>query len=563
MSGWTPGFLTKRFAHPALCVLGAARGPILNILVAGVALMIFGATFRAGIDGGMDRLVSMEGYGRVLNAIAAVMTNQRFHEGGYALSNCIYSELEGRGFTADPKIAKQAGTTVPQNLRAYFLDKLLEDTERDLPKLQSHCAVAIRGLGADDLGYVDFAQIAFSLFGLQIRAFYYLFFLIYGLTLFTALVERRGDAVAQIILLSTAGLIYVACYYSTLLLPEPGGAGNMLNPRFMPVLALIPGIHLLLLTVDSDRAPPSWWRIPVVIFQSGVIFFAIHIRATAVFWVPALLLAAVVLFLLALRGRKGAAEGWGSVAYRGLIGQWPAIVALIVILGSLKAVAWSLHPVYRVGGWVPYHAVWHSVYYSLQLHPKYTEKYAAYHDNRGGDEMPYAAALAYLKEHPDEDNPNLFIADRHLKYDAMERLVRLAFFEFLRRDPWFVLETFVVVKGKLVWNAILGTTVTEWSRAGWKARFLLFLPIGLIAGMAAARPVEQKRLLRLATLVTVAAMGSLAIPILILPVRESMVEAIVATQIACMLVLSLAVAHFIRVMVLSKTEPEMVTRPSE
>ena len=524
MNGWTLGSPIKRFALAALSVLSAGWGPILNVLVAGVALMIFGATFRAGIDRGMDRLVSMEGYGRVLQAIAVVMTKQRFHQGGYALSNCIHNELEARGFTIDPEIVKQAGTTVPQNLRAHFLDKLLEDIDRALSKLPNYCADAIRGLGADDVGYVDFAEIAFSLFGLQIRALYYLFFLIYGLTLFMAVLERRNDPVGQIILLSAAGLVYVSCYYSTLLLPEPGGSGNMLNPRFMPVLALIPGIHLLLLM--ADKAPPNWWRVAIVIVQSGVIFFAIHIRATAIFWVPALLLAAVVLFLLALKGsRRGAAE----VAYQGLIGQWPALVSLVIILGSLKAVAWSLHPVYREGGWVPYHAVWHSIYYSLQFHPKYAEKYGAYHDNRGGDEMPYAAALAYLKEHPDEDKPDLFIAGRFLKYDAMEQLVRLAFFEFFWRDPWFVFDTFVVVKGKLVWNAIVDTTVTEWSRAGWKARFLLFLTIGVIGGMAAARPVEQKRLSRLATVVTLGAMGSLAIPLLTLPVPQTMAEGIMAT----------------------------------
>src|ERR1700756_2894113 len=95
-----------------------------TVVVAIIALLILGATFRAGIDRGMDQLVSWEGYGRILNAIAAVMTEQRFHQGGYALSNCIHSELERRGFTVDPEIVKRAGATVPQNLRANFLDKL-------------------------------------------------------------------------------------------------------------------------------------------------------------------------------------------------------------------------------------------------------------------------------------------------------------------------------------------------------------------------------------------------------------------------------------------------------
>src|SRR5262245_61673269 len=252
-----------------------------TVVVAIIGLLIFGATFRAGIDRGMDRLVSMEGYGRILNAIAAVMTEQRFRQGGYALSNCIHNELERRGFTIDPEVVTRAGATVPQNLRAHFLDRLLQDMQRDLSKLPEHCGIEIRGLGGDDVGYVDFAKIAFFLFGLHIRAFYYLFFLTYGLTLFVALIERHRDPMGQIVLLGAAGLIYVSCYYSDfLLLPEPSGSGNMLNPRFMPVLALVPGIHLLLMLVD--KAARNWWRVAIVIFQSAVSVLAVHIRLSAI-----------------------------------------------------------------------------------------------------------------------------------------------------------------------------------------------------------------------------------------------------------------------------------------
>jgi hypothetical protein len=559
MNRWT--FDDWRLLRRAKLAEGYGR----TVVVAIICLLIFGATFRAGIDRGMDRLVSMEGYGRILNAIAAVMTEQRFHQGGYALSNCIHNELERRGFTVDPEIVKRAGATVPQNLRVHFLDKMLEDMQRDLPKLADYCGIAIRGLGGDDVGYVDFAKIAFFLFGLHIRAFYYLFFWIYGLTLFVALIERHRDPMGQIILLSAAGLVYVSCYYSDfLLLPEPGGSGNMLNPRFMPVLALVPGFHLLLMLVD--KAAPNWWRVAIVIFQSGVIFLAVHIRVSAIWWVPALLLAAVVLFLLSLKGSKGSGEGWRSVAYRGLIAQWPALVPLVVILGGLKAVGWSLHPTYREGGWVSYHTVWHAIYFSLQLHPKYAEKYGAYHEGKSGDDMPHAGALAYLKEHPEEDKPELFIADRSLKYEAMERLVRLAFFEFLRRDPWFVFDTFVIVKGKLIWNTLVDATVTEWNRAGWKARLLFFLIIALIGGMAAQRLVELKRLSRLATVVTIGAVSSLSIPLLTLVTPQTMTEEIMAIQMAAVLLLSLAAAHLIRATAryrFANSESTMLTRPAE
>ena len=523
-----------------------ARSTILNIVIAVVALLIFGATFRAGIDRGMDQMVSMEGYGRTLNAISAVMTEQRFRQGGYALSNCIHDELERRGFTSDREITKRIGVSFPQNLRALFLDKALQDMERDLSKLPDQCGHAIRGLGADDVGYVDFAKLAFYLFGLHIRAFYYLFFLIYGLSLLVGLIERHKDPMGQIILLSAAGLVYVGCYYANFLLPEPSGSGNMLNPRFMPVLALIPGIHLLLMLVD--KAVLNWWRAALVIFQSGVIFFAIHIRASAIWWIPALLLAAIVLFLLTLKGGKRRPEGRraAAAAYRGLVAQWPALVSIAVILGSLQLVVWSLHPIYREGGWLSHHAVWHSIYYSLQFHPNYVKKYGAYHEGKDGDEMPIAGALAYLKEHPEEDKPELFIAGRSLKYSAMEEVVQLAFFEFLRRDPWFVFETFVIVKPKFIWNAIVDTIVTEWTHARWMACLLFFVAISLIGGMAARHPVEMERLSRLAIVFTLGAITSLFIPLLTVVYAQVMTEEIMAIQMAGMLLLGLAAAHLMR-----------------
>jgi hypothetical protein len=523
----------------------SAPRTILNVVIAVVALLIFGATFRAGIDRGMDQMVSMEGYGRILNAISAVMTEQRFRQGGYALSNCIHEELERRGLTSDREIIKRIGVSFPQNLRAIFLDKALQDMERDLPKLPDQCAGAIRGLGADDVGYVDFAKLAFYLFGLHIRAFYYLFFLIYGLSLLVGLIERHRDPMGQVILLSAAGLIYVSCYYSNFLsLAEPSGSGNMLNPRFMPVLALIPGIHLLLMLVG--KAAPNWWRAAIVVFQSGVIFFALHIRASAIWWIPTLLFAAVVLFLLTLKGGKGRPEGWRAVAYRGLVVQWPALVSIAIILGSLQLVVWSLHPIYREGGWLSYHAVWHSIYYSLQFNPNYVEKYGAYHEGKDGDEMPIAGALAYLKEHPEEDKPELFIAGRSLKYSAMERLVQLAFFEFLRRDPGFVFETFVIVKPKMIWNTIVDATVTEWKHARWRARLLFFVAIVLIGGMAARQPVEMERLSRLAAVFTLGAVTSLFIPLLTLVYAVTMTEEIMAIQMAGVLLLGLVAAHLMR-----------------
>jgi hypothetical protein len=539
--------LWSRFARrwPAI---SRARNPLLNILFGLLALFIFGATFRAGIDRGMDQLVSQEGYGRVLSAIAAVMTEQRFRQEGYALSDCIREALYRRGFTTDPEVAKQLGVKVPDNLAsALFLDKILQDVQRDLPKLSDNCGLGdwVRGLGGDDVGYVDFAKIAFFLFGVQIRALYYLFFLIYGLTLLCALVERNRDRLGQVVLLTVAGMIYVSCYYSDfLVIPQPAGSGNMLNPRFIPVLAVIPGIHILIML--ADKAPSDWRRIAIVIFQSGIIFFAIHMRVSAIWWAPAIFAAAVTLFLLSLKGLSTRCDSWRVAIHRGLTAQWPALIVLVVVFGGLKLVGWSLHPTYRQGGWVSYHTVWHAIYYSLQTHPQYVEKYGADHEGKSGDEMPVAGALAYLKRHPEEDKPELFIAGRSLKYTALEHLDRLAFFEFLRRDPWFVFETFFIVKGKAIWATFINATKAEWSHASRRAKLLVGLAVIIIGLMAAQHPALLQNLLRLSTVATIGAIVSLTVPVLTLVDPQTMTEQVMAIEIGVILLLSLVMAYIMR-----------------
>ena len=90
------------------------------VLVALIALFVFGGTFRTGIHYGMDQKVSWEAWGRVLQAISAVMTAERYGEGGYALSDYVVSELYARGFTGDPEIIQKFGLEVPENFQAQL-----------------------------------------------------------------------------------------------------------------------------------------------------------------------------------------------------------------------------------------------------------------------------------------------------------------------------------------------------------------------------------------------------------------------------------------------------------
>ena len=511
-----------------------------SVLIALVALLIFGATFRTGIHYGMDQKVSWEGYGRVLNAVGAIMTEKRYGQGGYTISDLIHAELSQRGFTAEPDIVKKLGVTVPENLQATFLDNVLQRMWRDLGSVSEGGRGSIRGLGADDVGYVDFAKLAFWTFGLHIRSFYYLFFLIMGASLLLALVERARDRVGQIIILGTAAVIYASCYYTDLLLlPEPSGSGNMVNPRFMPVIGLIPAMHILLMMADGVR--PQWQKMAIVLVQAGIIFFAVHIRVTAA-WLVALLALAIIVFALPLLR-----EGWRRkqpfrvLAARFASAQWPAVIAIVVVYGGLKVVTLLLHPIYHQGGWLQHHAFWHSVYFSFQFHPKFVEKYGASHYNMTSDMMPIGGALAYISEHPEEDKPEIYLGGKTLKYAAMERLVRLAFFQFLRRDPWFALEAFSI-KTKLLFEITRNEIRLAWTNAPIWQRAALLCGVIFVGLLASGSWTGLRRLCLLAIAVSVGAVASLAIPILTVVFPQVISEQIMGVQIMLLLWLSVLAA---------------------
>jgi hypothetical protein len=504
-----------------------------SVLIALVAFFIFGATFRTGIHYGMDQKVGWEGYGRVLNAVAAIMTEKRFGEGGYALSDFVHWQLTARGFTTDPETVKKLGLTVPENLQASFLDDVLQRTWRDLPDVPEAGRKMIRGLGGDDVGYIDFAKLAFWTFGLQVRSLYYMFFLILGISLLVALVERARDPAGQLIILSTACIIYSSCYYTDiLLLPEPNGSGNMINPRFMPVIGLIPTVHILLMMAEGVRF--QWHKVAVVLVQAGIIFFAVHIRATAVWLIAVLVLAVIVRTLPLLMKGWRRQEMFRMLAHRFAAAEWPALMSIFVVYGGLKVVSLLLHPIYHDGGWLQHHAFWHSVYYSLQVHPKFVEKYGAAHSYKVSDEMPVVAALAYVKEHPEEDKPEIYLANNTLKYTELERFDKLAFFQFFRRDPRFVVEVFLI-KCAAVFRIISYETRLAWTNAPVWQRLALFCGLLIIGFFASRSSASFQRLWLLSAAFSTGAIASLAIPVLTVVVAQVMSEEVMAIQMTLLM----------------------------
>ena len=130
------------------------------------------------------------------------------------------------------------------------------------------------------------------------------------------------------------------------------------------------------------------------------------------------------------------------------------------------------------------HALWHSIYYSLQFHPEYRDRFAAQHEFADGDDMPMVAAKNYLADNPEEQTDDIYNEIGNVKWTATEKFIRLAFFEFFKEHPSFTLETLLWYKPKIIiidavkfyFSALkaLGISV------GLFALFIIFIVFGLI-----------------------------------------------------------------------------------
>ena len=127
----------------------------------------------------------------------------------------------------------------------------------------------------------------------------------------------------------------------------------------------------------------------------------------------------------------------------------------VIFLAYTMYTTHSLHPLYGSLGGTGYHSVWHSIYYSLQMHPDWDLKYGASHQHATGDQQPWVGAENYVARHPIQDSdPPLYLDGHYPNYAGMEKYVRSAFVEFARNDPKFVIETFVLHKPLILFSGL-------------------------------------------------------------------------------------------------------------
>jgi len=402
-----------------------------------VCVSLIGA-FRIGIDRGLRDTIGKGSWGRVLFGVGAAITQKTSLHYGYSMSIVFETILKYGGLTAEPEILAALGTKFPDNLRDTSLINAAIDKAAKF-KWGFHPDDAIRGSGGDDLGFIDYVRLSFLVFGHNIQSLYYTYFLIFGISAAAFLwTFRSRPALLTLLIIACVGQI--ALLSSNLVASDI--LGSIADPRFLGILAIIPGLHLACLILD--RLPPFFSNVAPAVIQSIILILAAWIRASAVWVIVAV---AVLAGFLAMRGLLKRRLELSRI--------WAAGVLFAALALHMVWLTIALHPIYKGGGEITHHVFWHSVFYQLQYHPRWNEKYAASYDFATADELPKVAARKYLLRHPPSDPDAVYLTPdrKYLRAAAAETYIRKAFFEFFNNDPRFVLESM------LIYNPLSMTTI--------------------------------------------------------------------------------------------------------
>jgi hypothetical protein len=461
-----------------------------GVVLSAIAFILLAIAYCSGLARGDDRIVSLGEWGRFMYAISAAATDLRAGLPGYVILEGYWSLLEKAGFIQEPKALQD-----PVAMNRAFKQAWNTRLTLPPPELQK-IEYGVRGASADDLGFVDYAKMAFTVFGPRIQGFYHLYYTILAVSvcLFVLTFWRSPTCMLTLI----AVLLSFCLLLQSDIFGSVANVASVQNPRFASSFGIVALLHIL--CTIFLRLPPSAWHVIAVLIQAEIIYFGTTIRASSLWMLIAIGFVWIAMIVYSwydgrfsrrsaedIRYALGSAES--RYARRGgtavanptkltplhlrlladfsrwrpsfMLGRlsWSVLACAVVFFVSAGDMKSRLHPLYRDGG-INHHAFWHSVYYSLMFNPLWFEKYGPSHPAMSGggpasgDEQPISAIRGYLAAHPPQDRTEVYDSVGNIKWGAMEKYVRIVFFDFVRNDPWFVVQTFGLYKPLATYDTI-------------------------------------------------------------------------------------------------------------
>jgi len=326
----------------------------------------------------------------------------------------------------------------------------------------------------NDQAYLYYVISAFYLFGIKIQSLSYLWLLVLfaSVTLFLAAYREKIPS----LLLLWCVLVAI----SLVVMANPGVGSQLLtvyNYRFLPVLGLIPLLHVVLSINDRQKFPAGW---PLILIQILILVFVLLVRGSALWMLAALALSVIHSLWSKRRELRTGTNGLENVSPAGMIASRlaPLILVLAVFLLAKSAMPRYLHKEYEGELWARSHVIWHAAFVGLTTDPVLMGRYVCSDKpltdqlmnfrpvlcdeeprryprlaygifQQPSDMHGFHAAVRYLRERGSNEQigseirrPGYF----NLKWDRYDEIIGRVYFDMLRQNPLDALYMYAIVK---------------------------------------------------------------------------------------------------------------------
>lgn len=328
----------------------------------------------------------------------------------------------------------------------------------------------------EDLGYADFYNIAFRLFGVNAFSTHWLYISILTVSVFLFAVAFRADNMAMASLVVALSSLFLVGNSGIFQQSLPSFAAN----RFVSTLAIIPMLHVFLAFLRLG--PLRSIEAGLLLLQALLLAWTIGFRTSGEWTYFAIAVSLVAVILMRANIRLG---------IRGIVSRIPklpdfhrlAAVAAITLIVAVSVGTIRNHRIDERYFWddeLPHHLVWHSAWLGLTLNPDWhlVKPYADLSDVRSDSVgfMWFQHRMAELGQPYASSS-----APRFYRARIYEKMLAGEFVRFLLRHPIYDLQLYAYDKPKALIGDITALVKSISPRAWAFGAVSLLLSVPLLA----------------------------------------------------------------------------------
>jgi hypothetical protein len=330
---------------------------------------------------------------------------------------------------------------------------------------------------AEDIGYADFYNIAFRLFGFNAYSTHYLYFAILFLSLTMYFLAYYRSASNIIIgALMTSSLFLIATSSSMFSSSVPNFAAN----RFISTLALFPLMHCILYLFQINKQSKS--DLVYLILQAFLLAFTLSLRTSSGWMVYGYYIIMSLIVLIHYIFTHNACKSHMRPFFKNIEMNRikNSFIILTTILSFYDATRYlTLNHIYRGQDVMPHHMFWHSGYIGLTRNPNWPYK-IPYPELMGltDDAVAWKLDDIYIKRDP--KHYMLTPVNNGYKVRPHERIVRKEFLSFAVKNPYYMFQLYFHYKPYLIFYT------TQQLVAGVMPNNILISMVGLLVAIILA-----------------------------------------------------------------------------